>query len=365
MMMKAKRMMSAVRPRGALGRLACCAALCGVIAAGCRRDEADGSPVASGDGAVRPGVVGLPSDGASGVAALPKGVDAQDDPAAPRALPKSDVLREWVKTKPVRVAGAEAMGELVGAEAASAARFYKIERAARCGYESAAARADVTLIEAATPEDAFGLFGLMTQSPGELNAVDGSVRAREERDGRVELSAWQGNAFVRVSCEAKAGGEAAESCADPFERIVFDLRSAEPPLLFQAVPAERRGQSRLWLVRTTEALRETEEPVLRGLDAAAMDARLGLDGQAWLSVAAVQVSAEERPNVLWLAEYGDAAAAQAAYARYQKALEAPSNALDGNTMVDEPYGRRLAGSWTADQESLQNFLKSMRSMLAE
>ena len=60
-------------------------------------------------------------------------------------------------------------------------------------------------------------------------------------------------------------------------------------------------------------------------------------------------------------EYPDDQAASAAESRYRHALAASADPLDANTIIDAARGRFLAGSWAADQESVQHLL----SVLAE
>ncbi len=123
--------------------------------------------------------------------------------------------------------------------------------------------------------------------------------------------------------------------------------------------------SKLWLVRSTAALAAADHPVLRHIDPMIMDARLGLKGAGFLAVALVSVGEGELPNMLWLVRYESPTEAQAAARRYQQALESPRGKLDADTIVDEPKGRYLAGSWTAGQESIQNLLPRLRTILPE
>jgi hypothetical protein len=57
--------------------------------------------------------------------------------------------------------------------------------------------------------------------------------------------------------------------------------------------------------------------------------------------------------------------AERAHERYQQALTAPTMPLDKNTLVYASKGSLLAGTWTADQESVQNLLPRLQAILPE
>jgi len=297
-------------------------------------------------------------------------MDDQDDPRGPRALPKTDELRDWVKTEPVRVAGPGELDRFMANPALrTALATFPIHQVAHCTY---AARnknttASVLFIEAATPDDAFGTFSILTPQPGHWNRADGSVRASEiSGEGRTVLG-WQGKSCLRIIFTGRADAQTSSQCDRLFERILFNIPTADPPLLVRVSPGGKLAGAQLWVVRSTVALGAVSEQGLRQIDPAVMDTRLGLDGNAILSVAAVEVAMDEPYNLIWLVHYPDPAEANAAHKRYQQALRSPASDLDRNTIIDQPKGRFLAGSWTADQESIphQHLLEELREALPD
>ncbi len=287
------------------------------------------------------------------------GVDAQDDPAGPRALPRTVELVDWIKVRPVRVVDPQRLWELhPDASRRSLLGSYSIEQVVECGYQAAddKAAAAVLLAEAATPADAFGIFQLLAGDAPRLTPADRSQRAVLGNGTDPAMLAWQGRNFVHIRFTGADSEAAREICRRLFDRVVFNLPAADAPFLVEAVPPDRRETCRIWTARSTAVLALAGPDALPPMDGALMDARLGLDGRAMLTVARVQAVEGEHPNVLWVVEYPDADSASAAERRYRQALEAPAGPLDANTIIDAARGRFLAGSWAADQESLQHLL---------
>ena len=69
-------------------------------------------------------------------------------------------------------------------------------------------------------------------------------------------------------------------------------------------------------------------------------------------------------NYVWLARYPTPAEAKQAYDRYQHAITRakPQSAL-ANTLLAAPHGEILAGTWTADRESLMHILPELATRL--
>lgn len=295
----------------------------------------------------------------------PRPADADDDFDAPRALPKSTELEDWTKTEPVRVAtGAQIESLLPAGRLRTLLQFYRIERAATCRYINGGLSAAVTLVRAATPEDAFGVFSLAGTGPLPPVRVDFSM-TREMAGAGEGIVGWQGSTVVQIRLSGQDTAAAKEAGLKLLDRILFNVPAAQLPLLLQAVPDVQQTGCQLWLVRATAALKYADNNVVRLLNPTMMDTRLGLDGNVLLSVAAVQVAEDERPNVIWLGQYPTAEAARAAHDRYLAALESPATALDRNTLPGAAKGNFFAGSWTADQESVQNLLKLLEQVLPE
>ncbi len=338
---------------------AICAA--GLILLACRREAPAPSPK-SPPGSGTPDTSAAPPDSMVPTD-HPVGVDDQDDPDAPWALPKTDEIRGWVKTRPVEPVTLDRL--LEDDPRWEAIRTFRIRRAARCAYGLEDTTADVWFIEAAAPLDAFGVFSVLTPQPGQASSADRSVRATDVAATGLVMSGWQGNACVRIRFTG-AGGEQIDRARDRlFGRILFNLPAADPPLLMRLIPPDKSAGTKLWVARSLAALAQANQATLRGIDAESMDARLGLTGEAALSVATVPVADDEPDNLIWLVEYQDPAETATAHARYQQALATPESDLDRNTFTLEPKGVFLAGSWTADQESVQNLLPRLREALPE
>ncbi len=338
-----------------------------LLAGGCRRDEpapttttGPGAP-----GATAPATSKAPAG--TSISAVPaRGADADDDLEAPRALPRTMDLQKWVKTQPVRVAAPEDLNRLIEDERQRGIlAAFPLKRVASCAYQMGDTTAEVLYVEAAAPEDAFGVFSLLTTKPGTRRRDDNSVRAADVLVDRMILSAWQGCVCLRVAFGPVRGEQTQQECERLFDRILFSVPAADPPLLMRLVPADKQQGARLWQARTTAALRYAENDTLRRLDPAVMDARLGLQGDAILSVAAVPVAGEDRPNVIWLVQYPDAESARAAHDRYHAAVESPEDPVDGNAHPGSAKGRFFIGSWTADQESIQGLLPLLETALPE
>jgi hypothetical protein len=338
------------------------------LASGCERkpDEPSSGPESREGGPLADG----PSDNASAEEAKPArrlvSTDHEDAPDAPRALPKSDQVRGWIKTEPVRVYAAEDIGNVFAdPPRKKALSTFHLRQIARCGYQQEDTTAAMLFIEAATPEDAFGVFSVMTAQPGALHP-DGTIRAVERIGGAVVISGWQGNVYARLRCMSPPGQETpVEECEKLLVRTLFTVPSADAPWLLRALQSEKNETAKLWLARSTAALGMVEHPLFRQIDSMAMDRRLGLKGAELLAVALVRVAPDEPPNIVWLVHYETAADAQAAGQRYEEALESASGPLDANTIVDDPQGAFLIGSWTAGQESIQNLLRTLRSILPD
>lgn len=298
-----------------------------------------------------------------GLAATPVGRDAQDDPDAPRALPRSSEVQGWIKTEAARAAVAEKMVEFV--EDTSIRRLldgFKFTRLARAGYQSPHARAEVFLAEGLRPEDALGAFSLAVGGAACTPGEDGSLRAAQTIDGKLVLLAWQGTTLARVEGTLERE-EGRRDCERLLARMLFALPMAEPPLLMQAVKEVPQEVCRFWIARSSGPLARQPNPRLRQIDPAGLDARLGLNGEALLSVVAVEQTRGAAPVVLWLAQYPTADEAKAAAERYAQALATEPRGLDAVTFVGSAKADYLIGTWTADQETARQMVKMLEEAL--
>lgn len=328
-----------------IGCVAAMLAVVGVALTGCDRKK---SSTEGANG--RPEPVNEPAPPET----QPASVDAQDAPDAPRAIPKSHDLRGWAKSEPVCLFTVNELDKAVpDAGQRTALTTFPLKRIARCAFrrEGVPTTAAVLFIEAPTPEDAFGLFSVMTSESGTLHS-DGTIRALEKGREAVIVSGWQGTVFAQVRCTNDNGDPPSPDAADVLlANILFYVPSAEPPWLFRALQSGKGELVKLWVVRSAAALVVTRHSVLSKIDPAAMNTRLGLHGPELLAVAAVNGEPGDPPNIVWLVQYRQPADAKAAWDRYQKVLEPGAAGIDANTLVHEPKGAYLAGSWTADLES--------------
>ncbi|MHC4441228.1 MAG: DUF6599 family protein [Planctomycetota bacterium] len=336
--------------------------------AGCQREQPTASETASPVASTQPApeaskpVQELPATTVS----EPKGVDSKDDLNSPRALPKSEELREWIKTKPIEVAKGNNLKSIISNRAHLAVlSAYRTKSAARCAYGIKDLAADVLLVEAATPADAFGIFSVMTSKPGQPDQTNRSHQAVEKSPNSQIMHGWQGNTYARAQITGRLDEKAEKACSYLFNRILFNTPATNPPMLVQVIPPAKLEDTKIWVVRNMTVLKGVKNEILQKIDAPQMNARLGLSGEELLSVATVPVEADEQNNLIWLVEYADPNTATVAYNRYQSALQSPSSDLDRDSIVYTPQGKVLFGSWTAGQESIQHLLDQLKSALPE
>jgi hypothetical protein len=336
------------------------------------------------------GVTATSTSGSALSTIVEAGVDKKDDPKYPRALPKTNEVRGWIKTQPIRMAPATRLDELVedAGKRTAIARF-RTKWAARCRYDQQNTSADVLFLQMVTPQDAFGLFSVMTPEPGELVPADRSVRAVEQTDAVLRLTAQQGNVFLTITFRGRVDFEPVRvTCQKLFDFVVFNLPAAEePPLLLQLVPDNQRAATKVWVVRDLGALSHVDNPILHGLNVSEMNARLGLSGDVFLSLAALGATAaspgpETRPaakarpgpdtkpvrdakpgDLIWLAQYPNAETAKAVYERYLAAIQNQPDDLDKRTILMPPRGVYLAGAWTQEPQTTPSLLSQLQDAL--
>lgn len=319
------------------------------------------------------------------------GVDSQDDPKAPRVLPRTNELPGWVKVKPVQVAGPAELEKFLSDERlVKALRTFQLEQISVCGYEWPGATADVLFFEAGTPTDAFGIFSLLTQRGGhQVRPVDGTIRVIEAGTDAWKMLAWQGKTCLLLRFPGSVTTPAMNAVGQLCNRIVFGVPSADAPLIMQVIPQDRLADAKVWAVRSTTALRAVPDVKMAQVSTSDLDSRLGLTGDAWLWIAAVRpprvaplsaaesqesesgttglaaspVLSDDVPNMIWVVQYADAASAIAAHQRYEQALAAPQTDLDRNTRVEPVRGTYLAGTWTMDVDATYPLLRPLAQTL--
>lgn len=295
--------------------------------------------------------------------ATPKGMDAEDHPDAPRALPRSSEAQGWIKIKAAEAVPADQLAEFVEDPAAQRLLApFKFKQFARATYQSPHAKAELLLAQSQTPEDALGAFSAATGGATCTVREDGSLRASQDSDGKLVLIAWQGTTLVRlVGTLEREGGQ--RDCERLLSRTLFGLPTAEPPLLMRAVKEVSQEACKFWIVRSSRQLAEQPNPRLRQVDPAVLDARLGLTGDVLLSVVAVEQTLGSPPIILWLVEYPTPADASAAAVRYTQAVDSEPKGLDTVTFVGSAKGTFLMGTWTTDQATARDLVKMLEEAL--
>jgi hypothetical protein len=283
-----------------------------------------------------------------------EGVDAQDDPASPSALPRSDEVAGWIKTRPVRTALADELDVLIAdADRISRLKPYRIKLVATCGYTHGDTTADVVMVQTHTAEDAFGVFSV--EAPYAMHSAAGGAMRADEGQGQ-RRHAWKGRTYLRVD------GDASDAGRELLSRILFALPDAERPPEAELFAAWDDVTPRRWVVRSAVSLVGLESTRSLTVPEHADDL-LGLTPDSLLVVAAYATPASKSANTLWLVRYQSNAAARKAYQRYRKHIDQAVDAASAETMITEPKGRFLLGTWTAGAESVAHYLPRIHATL--
>ncbi len=310
--------------------------------------------------------------------------DRNDDPETPHVIPKTDQLVGWTKIKAARMRAPGLMDQLVTDDRLREfAQLYPLERVGHAVYRSSDSIAELLYFEAESPLDAYGLFSVATGSRGEFNRADGSIRTREPTPDGALYAAWQGDATILVRCrtgvvDGAMSRPASENtpgtlpdCDAVLKKVVFEIPGSDPPFLMMSIPPEVRERCRVWVVRSTKALMMLDPPLLTAIPSDVLDLRFGLDGDAILQVAEIQIDSEgekeanlHRRVLIWFVEYPDEDAALAAARRYREAMADSQIPLDRHTRVLDAQGRCVPGTWTAGSGEVEDLLVMLRELLA-
>jgi hypothetical protein len=87
-------------------------------------------------------------------------------------------------------------------------------------------------------------------------------------------------------------------------------------------------------------------------DADRLSSILGLGPETLMAISQYDVPQGRRPDTVWLIRYPTPEAARDAQARYVRLLESDTSGHARSTSVLDPHGRFLAGTWSAEEESL-------------
>ncbi|HSW44270.1 MAG TPA: hypothetical protein VLM89_01730 [Phycisphaerae bacterium] len=336
----------------------------------CDRD--DTTPTQTATPASRPTTATAPA---------PVPADSRDDPAAPRALPSSDDLPGWVKIEPIRVVDPARIDTLItDASVLQAARAYRLDRCAGCTYASPPIRATTLLFELTDSDEAFGLFSVLTRRAGLRPRPEDGMMIEHRRSGdRTTTVGWQGRTCLVLDAAQATGEDHIQSVDLLARRILFSVPASDPPFIMRAIPGAKLANGKVWMVRRTSTLNSTALPALTRIASAGLDDVLGLTGEPRLWIAALGESADPQTptaepafsetllpsseHLVWLIRYDDDAAARRAFERYQQHLLAGDADHRRRTILSEPRGPFLAGSWTATAEAAAPLLPTLLDML--
>ncbi len=179
---------------------------------------------------------------------------------------------------------------------------------------------------------------------------------RIDKDDGLHLHAWKDRYYVHVF--GRSGRD--EACLEAFrrlvDRIMFQMPERDRPVVLQRLLDRGQTTPRHWLVRS---MRSLSGPARRDMpidEPAKIDDLLGMDGDTLLVIVAYEIEGEPVPNYIWLAKYPTPALALEAYRRYQAYLASSRDRDAFNTIVKEPKGTIFIGTWSAEQESVQNLV---------
>jgi len=321
----------------------------------------DQKPASSGAG---------PSNGGSKPPAAPvkpaetaKPADDSDDALAPGCLPRSGAAGDWTKVEPVRVLPANGLSGAVSAEVAARLLTFSIKSAARCAYaRPAGARlsvADVLLIEAARPEDAFGVYTLQSSA---AETQSGGCLIRTDTTDGLALHAWQGAYYLRVH-SVDADPDSAAAMRKLLFNVASRIQREDLPTLLEALPTQSAISGKRWLVRRLSAL----PPEALGLspppDWQRLDEVLKLGNETLVAICQYEAPQARRPDTVWLISFPSVDAARDARARYARYLDQDGSRASDSTSLLDPHGRFLVGTWTAEEESLLYILPRIVQLL--
>ena len=215
-----------------------------LLGAACNRDETPAPPAGAA-----PATATAPAE--------LTGVDAKDDPQAPRALPDTRELSGWVKTEPIRRISIDELQATRNDPAlAKAIRSFPVDRIWTCKYTSPRGEATATLFEVANPVDAFGLFSILTHKPGITVRPRRTAQCSKPSSMRQECSSPAGRAKrARWSHVSGFNEQERRPAAERFaHKILFSIPSADPPLIAQIIPRNLLSRGKIWMVHRTTAL---------------------------------------------------------------------------------------------------------------
>ena len=289
-----------------------------------------------------------------------------DDPNTPAYFPINEEVPGWGKVEPVRRATPGKYEQLVDADddLLRLTDTFRTRAMMACAYEygkgSDNVRADILIVETLMPEDAYGLLSVMSNAAASSNI--GSMTRIDTENG-LTYHTWQGGTYVRMrvtGIDTPADAEPAESL---LVSITNQIPSSEPPEILQWVSLLNRPMVHQWLGRQMASFRTPATSAMPLYDPPEIDDVLGTSQETLVAVFAFEVPDDEPPNFVWVVQYPNRQEAKAAYDRYGTLLEELAASSPVNTLLAEPVGRYLVGTWTADQESVDPVISLITASL--
>jgi len=293
----------------------------------------------------------------------PNAADAADAPNAPAYLPRTGECSGWIKREPITLAGPSDLTRFLSAEHAQRLGRFAIRSAASCAYANKLPDGDINAhvlaIEAATPEDAYGLVTCSSSSP--VSERCGGL-TRVDQGGGVTFHTWQGRVAIKASIDKGGPAQVAE-LARLVQHICSRIQREDAPMLVHALPQQSMLPGRLWLVHHLAAIPPQAITINPRPNFEEVARALGLGPDTLICIASYNLPGARQPNTVWIAQYPNPAAARQAYQRTNAlALESPNKAWQ-HTNVRQPRGTYLIGTWTAEEESMQNIMPKIASLL--
>ncbi len=274
-----------------------------------------------------------------------------------KLLPGAADVTNWKPEGPVQIygpaadpqAGVEPLEDDLG-DAARTYRAYAFVASAKRTYVRGQGTETVTLrvFRMDTPSEAFGIFSV--EAEGDQFALVGS--ALEARRGPQTLGFVKGSYFVslKASGTGGAGGALME-----FARWVADQITSPGyrPALLETFPIGSVQVERYYL-HTFETLASLDF-VPKG-DPTTMARMLDLSSETDVAIVGYPTTREGVLNHLFVIRYPTSVDASAAYTAYKGYLENSDTPAEQNVAVAPPVGAYLAGTFNAEENSINDRL---------
>jgi hypothetical protein len=284
-------------------------------------------------------------------------------PAGPHAdvvnlLPAAADVTNWKPESPLMLyslqgdpeTGVEPLEADLGT-AASAYRQYDYVASAKRTYVRGQAGETVTLriVRMETPSEAFGIFSV--QAEGD----DFPIIGLAARMGTRSLGFVKGAYYVSLTY---SGPSAASGTLMEFGRWVADQITSPgyKPALLQTFPIGSVQGERDFL-HTFETLASLDF-VPKG-DPTTMARRLALGSETEVAIVGYPTTREGVLNHLFVIRYPTSVDASAAYTAYKAYLEDSTNPAEQNVAVAPPVGAYLAGTFNAEENSINDRLADL------